>query len=752
MKDSYSHQQKRPVPPAEGDDRGRGLEALEQLSRAAELMAALPLAGELDFGQVVAQAIRAVHSVLACERVSLFLVDESSETLHLYPASPYSSADGDGADVRVPLGVGVVGRVGETGEYLCVEGDAPDARSELCVPLKLGSWVIGVVDVQSSRPKAFEDQDVRLLRGIAGQLAIVLQSARLYQATRQRAAELSLLYDATVAISTADLDLPGMIDLVMNRLIRAVGVDGGRLALWDGATDLLMTRFASGPTLMEPPSGRGAQLVEEPLLRRLLAGRKPLPLYQDDPRLEPAVAQAMRQQGVQSALLLPLVAHNRVVGLVELTVQSARRRFSTDETRLALTLVTQAAIALENTRLYQETKRAVEELAALQALTLDITAQVTLPELLDRLMMRARHLVHAAGAAIYLWEQQELDLKLAASDLGWDAPGSLALARQAAQDARPLCQLVDASGVALSCACVPLRWREQRVGVLNVFRPDVDEPLGNQELYLLELLAPQAAIAIRNVQLFEALEQGMRDLEQAQANLVQAEKAAAIGRLTASLAHEINNPLQSLNNCLHLSLHRGLSPEKKGMYLEMAQEEVGRLIAIVNQVLNFYRPASGESRLEVDVNQLLNDVLALVSKQLEHSRVETELNLAPDLYILAIPNNLHQVFLNLILNAVDAMPAGGRLIIGTRLLDGEQVGITIRDTGRGIPPEQLARIAEPFFTTKEWGTGLGLAISYGIVEAHNGRIKVESVTGKGTTFLLQFPVGEVTGNVNQNRD
>jgi len=728
---------------------------LEEMSLLYEV--AVPLAGAPDFDEAVSRAIQAIQSMLGCEQVNLFLVDEGSETLHLHGASPLQASGA--RDIRVPLGKGVIGRVAETGELANVADVrgktdvlalVPGLRSELCIPLKLGSWVIGVIDAQANQPHAFEDKDVRLLGIVAGQLAAVLQSARLYEATRQRAAELSSLYDATVAISTAELDRTGIIKLVMERLISAVQVDGGRLALWDSATSTLATRFVSGPTLTGKT--QMAPLVDVYFQRHLLTSRKPLTLYQGEPRLDGGVAQAMRSQAIRSALVLPLVTHNRVIGLVELTRRVARHRFQPEEVRLALTLATQAAIALENARLYQETKRAVEELAVLQALALDITAQVALPELLDRLTMRARHLVNAAGSAIYLLDSPESGLALAASDLSWGEDNhlvirlGLALAQQVMENVRPLCQpvgpLLGEDGVTLSCACVPLRWGEQVVGVLSVFRPKAEKPFAAQELYLLELLAPQAAIAISNVQLYQELDLGMQELEQAQANLIQAEKAAAIGRLAASLAHEINNPLQSLNNCLHLSLRPDLSLEKKGLYLGLAQEEVERLIAIVNRMLNFYRPTTGEKRSETDVAQLLQDVLALVNKQLEHGKIETELNLASDLPpILAIPNNLRQVFLNLILNAVDAMPDGGRLTITTQMLDEGQVGITIRDDGRGIPAEDLSHIYEPFFTTKEHGTGLGLPISYGIVEAHNGQMQVESVVGKGTTFSLRFPVG-----------
>ena len=730
----------------------------------------VPLSGALDFDEVISRAVRAIQSMFGCDQVNLFLVDEGSETLHLHGSLPPQALGAQG--IRVLLGDGIIGQVAETGELLHLTGERsglatwsllPQVRSELCVPLKLGSWVIGVIDAQSSQPDAFGEKDVRRLGIFAGQLATMLQSARLYEATRQRAAELALLYDATVAMSAAELDRTGVTELVMKRLISAIQVDGGRLGLWDHSTNTLVTRFVDGPTILTGQvSLENERQVEEYFLHYLLTGRKPLTLYENDPDLDRAVAQAMREKAIQSALILPLVAHNRVIGLVELT-RTISHRFTPEEMRLALTLATQASIAMENARLYQETKLAVEELAALQALALDITAQIALPELLERLMMRARNLVRADGSAIYLMDLQDGALIPVGSDLPWsDIESSvvqkgLELAQDVVDGGRALSRSTgsfpvpaDASepvrgqkSITLSCACVPLRWREQLVGVLSVFRAEDEPSFAAQQIYLLELLAPQAAISIRNVQLYEELEQRMRDLELAQASLIQAEKAAAIGRLAASLGHEINNPLQSLNNCLHLSLRPDLVSEKKEMYLSLAQDEMERLIAIVNRMLNLYRPATGETRSETSINRLLNDVLALLSKQLEHGKIEVELDLDPGLpLVLAIPNNLRQVFLNLILNAVDAMPGGGRLGIATHQSDDEQVGVIVRDTGRGIPAEDLSRIYEPFFTTKEKGTGLGLSISYGIVEAHKGKMQVESSSDTGTTFSLKFPIGK----------
>ena len=707
-----------------------------------------PLVGELDFDQAVERTLQVIQTTLEYEQVAVFLVDESSEALTLQGTALQQASHFEGV---VPLGEGVVGRVAASGQAEVVVDEQagpallPGRRAELGVPLKLGSWVIGVLDAQSVRPEAFGEADLRVLGQIADQVAQVLHRARLYQAMRQRVAELSLLYEATVAISAAEMDLAGIIALVMKRLIRATGVDGGRLALWDREHRRLITRFANGAALPEP--------AETYLRNHLLSSHKVLPLYPDDPKLDRAVAQAMRHDGIGSALFLPLVARNRVIGLVELVSKQRRRRFSAEEIQLTLTLGTQAAIALENAQLYQDARQAVDELTALQALALDITAQVTLPELLDRLMTRARHLLQATGSSIHLLGHESEQLELAADEWTNEKPElalideALAQARQAVRQDQAfhlqVRELGRRNGPVVQCAHVPLCWRDQVMGVLSVYRSGPRSvPFVAAELKLLEMLAPQAAVAVRNVQLYEELDLGLHELEQAQTSLIQVEKAAALGRLTAALAHEINNPLQALNNCLHLALRSDLEEAKKASYLRMAQNEVERLMGIVDRMLNFYRPAGDEGRTEVQVNQLLGDVLALLTPQLEHNGIASELELAPDLPpIRAVDSSMRQVFVNLILNAAEAMPEGGRVSIKTALLAPGLIGVTIADSGQGIPPADLNRIYEPFFTTKKTGTGLGLAIAQGIIQEHAGKIDVESEIGRGSTFVLRLPIG-----------
>jgi signal transduction histidine kinase/DNA-binding response OmpR family regulator len=287
--------------------------------------------------------------------------------------------------------------------------------------------------------------------------------------------------------------------------------------------------------------------------------------------------------------------------------------------------------------------------------------------------------------------------------------------------------------------CSPLIAQQGVVGVLAVFDQE-DRSWGDSSLRLLEAVGRQVGVTIENAQLYTRVSNYAQELARSQAQLIQAEKLAAMGRLTASIAHELNNPLQAVQNCLHLVLHRTLADEKRQKYLKMAQDEVERLISTVQRMLDFYRP-SLDKHHTTDVHEVIEDVLALVYKRLQRDKVHVQQSFAADVAPLnAIENQLKQVFLNLVINAIEAMPGGGELVIRTQLSDdGEWALISFQDQGVGLSAEARAHLFEPFYTTKTKGTGLGLSVSYGIIEQHGGTIEVESTKGQGSCFTVKLP-------------
>ena len=208
--------------------------------------------------------------------------------------------------------------------------------------------------------------------------------------------------------------------------------------------------------------------------------------------------------------------------------------------------------------------------------------------------------------------------------------------------------------------------------------------------------------------------------------------------MALSLAHEINNPLQAIQNCLHLVLEFPLAAERRTAYLKMAREEVERLSILVQSMLDFYRPPRS-GRPTADIRAVLERVLALAEQKLRSHEIETVLSYAPQPLIVQAPaDQLGQVFLNLIMNAAEAMENGGTLRIEAELHEADIV-IRFYDTGPGIAPDTLAHIFEPFYTTKIEGTGLGLAISYTLVDQQDGTLEVESELGRGSIFTVRLP-------------
>jgi signal transduction histidine kinase len=221
------------------------------------------------------------------------------------------------------------------------------------------------------------------------------------------------------------------------------------------------------------------------------------------------------------------------------------------------------------------------------------------------------------------------------------------------------------------------------------------------------------------------------------------EKMASIGLLAAGVAHEVNTPLTGISSYTQMLLEGADPADPRTALLEKIERQTFRAAKIVNGLLSLSRPGTpGGERTPVDLNGVIGDVFSLVEHQFEVGNIRVRRELAPSpVSVSGIEHQLQQVFVNLFLNARDAMPRGGWLTVITRV-EGPQVIVEIADTGSGIPPEQLARIYDPFFTTKAIGrgTGLGLSITYGIVHEHEGSIRCDSAVGQGTRFTVTLPL------------
>ena len=288
----------------------------------------------------------------------------------------------------------------------------------------------------------------------------------------------------------------------------------------------------------------------------------------------------------------------------------------------------------------------------------------------------------------------------------------------------------------------PLQIGERVLGFVNLMG---DQP--NQfDLVALDRLtafASQASLVIQNAHLFESLEKSLAQEQAVRERLIQSEKFAATGRMLASVAHELNNPLQTIKNCLYLIKQEALSDSPIQEYLEMAFSETGRLANLVGQLRELYRPRGASAFRMQDLNRILEDVHVLLAPHLTNQSISWKQSpAAAQLNIFCDTDQIKQVFINICMNAIEAMqPKGGEIKVSlVRSQDGSQAGVVFKDTGPGIPPEIMANLFEPFTTTKTSGLGLGLSICYELVQRHNGQITVESQVNEGTTFTIWLPL------------
>ena len=294
-----------------------------------------------------------------------------------------------------------------------------------------------------------------------------------------------------------------------------------------------------------------------------------------------------------------------------------------------------------------------------------------------------------------------------------------------------------------SLMCVPTSLTNIR-SVIYVARDEGEAPFREADMEMFLILARQASVAMENARLYEELRAYVRRIEDSQQALVQAEKLAVAGRLTASIAHEINNPLQGVRNCFHLATREDIPVEMRQKYMDMTQQELERLMTTVQRMLDFYRP-SAEFK-PVQVLDLLEHVLNLLGQQLRDRNIRVTTSWPARLpSIRAISNQIEQVFINLILNAHDAMQNGGELWISIAQKR-KMLEITFQDSGSGIPLDVQANIFEPFVSTK--GTsGLGLSVSYDIITAHGGRLDLLTDRTPGACFRVLLPINQMKENL-----
>jgi len=565
---------------------------------------------------------------------------------------------------------------------------------------------------------------------------------------QERHARLSLLYQVSNVIHST-LDSQEALNLIISEAVRIMRASSGSAVFINPTNGLLEIQASVGlPATAPAVKLRVGQGITGWVAR---TGK---PARVSDVRADPRYV--MVNPNVRSELAVPMVVRDEIRGV--LNVDSSRPdAFSAADQELLEALSLEAARVIHNTWLYEQLRLKARLFESLVSVGQAINSTLNLDDALRVITRESCLLMEAKMCSLQLVDESGEWLELKASfgagedylqkprvNVGESLMGMVMRRKKPVQ-----VENVQTSGryqnveVArreglVALLSVPLLFGGEAIGTLSVYT-GVPHSFSNEEIRILSALAELSAIAIEKARLYERIV----DVEE---QLRQNEKLSALGLLAAEVAHEIRNPLTVMKMLYHSMDLQFPARDPRARDAAIMGEKMDALNKIVEQVLDFAR--STEPKLTpVNANKLLDDLSLLTRHKLKHQNIELVQRLAPDLPdVMADAVQLEQAFLNLVLNAVQSMPTGGRMTLTTRHQAGTpnkpaHVVIEFKDTGEGMSEEQRQRAFTSLLnTTKRHGTGLGLAIVIRVVEAHRGRVKIKSRVGHGTTMTVALPI------------
>jgi two-component system, NtrC family, sensor kinase len=707
-------------------------------------------------------------------------------------------------------------QVSHTADYAADAPDSPPvrlggARSTVDVPMLRDGMLMGAISIYRQEVRPFTETQIALLQNFANQAVIAIESTRLLNELRQSLEQQTATGEILASISGSMTDAKPVFDAIVRNLLRLFGT---RFAVVQVLHDGIIHMPAADG---QPGFERLVDRYPRPLDAVTVGGQAMLtkqivqfsPII-GNPEAPAATQEFARDFGFNSVIFAPMARGENVFGAIGVA-QHEPRAFEDKQIALIKSFADQAVIAIENARLFDEVQKRTEDLSESlqqQTATADVLKTISrstfdLQAVLDALVGSAAKLCDAESAFIFRLDGSAYHL---AASHGFSdeyrqyimrhpiEPGRNTLVGRAALEARTI-HLPDCMadpeyawsesqkiGGYRTMLGVPLLREGIPMGVMALTRSSV-RPFSDKQIELVSIFADQAVIAIENVRLFESVEartreltKSLEDLRAAQDRLVQTQKLASLGQLTAGIAHEIKNPLNFVNNFSGLSvelLDELQEAVASGTFDDKRRSEIAELAdtlrgnldkiaqhgkradSIVKNMLLHSREGSGERR-SVDVNALVEESLNLAyhgaRAEKQSFSITLERSFDPDAGEADVfPQEITRVLLNMIANgfyaattrqgAADDSGYDPILTASTRSL-GDTVEIKIRDNGIGVPPDVREKMFTPFFTTKPAGegTGLGLSISHDIiVKQHSGSIEVDTELGQFTEFRIILP-------------
>jgi GAF domain-containing protein len=721
---------------------------------------------------------------------------------HLYRVIQTRQVSHTADDTTEPV-IGVAARLG-------------GARSAVCVPMVKDGGLVGAILIYRTEVRPFTDKQIDLVKNFAAQAVIAIENTRLLSELRESLQQQTATADVLKVISRSTFDLPSVLQTLVESAARLCEADKATITRQKdgvffraesfGYSSEFMDYVRTVPIIPDRGSAIGRALLEGIVVH--------IPDVQDD--ADYTFMEAQRLGGFHTILTVPMLREGVPIGVIGLT-RSEARPFTDKQIELVTTFADQAAIAIENVRLFEEVEARTRDLmesleqqtATSEVLEVISVAPGELDLVFRKMLENATRVCGANFGMMQLWNGETFSTAAA-----YNVPPAFAALREGkpihvhhpqsglsnvlkshqvvhihdvTEGAAYLggdpnvVQLADIGG-ARTVVLVPMLKEDEFIGTFTIYRQEV-RPFTEKQIALVENFTKQAVIAIENTRLLRELRERTDDLSRsldelrtAQDRLVQTEKLASLGQLTAGIAHEIKNPLNFVNNFSALSAEltdelndvlkpvamdgkvRGEVDELTGLLkdnLEKVVQHGKRADSIVKNMLLHSREGSREHRL-ADINALLDESLNLAYHGARAEKGEFNITLQRDFdtdagAIELFPQEITRAFLNLISNGVyaatrrktqDNEPGFEPTLLATTKNLGSTVEIRIRDNGTGIPVDVQEKMFNPFFTTKPAGegTGLGLSMTHDIiVKQHGGRIEVDTEPGAFTEFIVKLP-------------
>jgi signal transduction histidine kinase len=643
-----------------------------------------------------------------------------------------------------------------------VDKTLPSIRSVLGIPLFTKEYMF-VVILEYSLPRQFTPEELDQAQQMGDQVALVLRTVYQEMEIQKRLREANALSKIGSALSETERIGPNtVLQLIVESAQELIPhAEQTVIHLLGEDEESLILKAKLGFSDRDEQDMRQAKMQ----LGEGVAGlviKEGITINVGDVYKDPRFLNVGNDPSYHSLLVAPIQFRGKQIGTI--SVQSGlTNAFTDDESRLLSTLGTQAAIVFENAHLLESTQQSLKESNSLYRINQKLVASLDPQELLQDVVELLQKDFEYYHVQIYIFQPESGDfiMHTGSGDIGqklketgYRLRAGEGIVGHTAETGLPFfTNNVDEVHFFIrnpllsntkSELAVPVKIDGHVMGVLDI-QQIPPRNLGQRDLQLVSAVSDQLAISLQKANLYADLQASLQTEKAMRNQLLLNDRLSTMGRLLASVSHELNNPLQAIQNALFLLREeKGISSQGR-QDLDIVLAESERMAALISRLRATYRPIRAEDFQQMQLNDVIEDVYALISTHLRHNEISFEF--FPDPYLPVIPglpDQIRQVILNLLMNAVEAMPESGRLTVATEWQEeSDEVLLRVTDTGTGINPVIMQNIFEAFVTNKDRGTGLGLTIVYDIVNRHRGRIQAWNNPELGATFSVWLPAGTV---------